>query len=190
MRYTRCIWVLFLIIIPSLVLAQEEPIVIIETTFGDITAELYPSSAPLAVENFLQYMKSGFYEGTIFHRVRKGTLIQGGGFTPGLQQKKPRPPIKNEAQNRIKNEKWTLAMARSGGIHTATAQFFINTNDNRDFDHRGMSVRAFGYAVFGKVIEGMDVVTSIENIKTTNRSRMRNVPSIPIVIKRVRLDQP
>ena len=114
-------------------------------------------------------------------------MIQGGAFTPGLQQKKAREPIKNEARNRVKNKKGTVAMARAGGINTATAQFFINTRDNRDCDHKGIDPRRFGYTVFGKVIEGMDVVELIENIKTTKRNGMRNVPSVPAVIKMVRL---
>ena len=166
---------------------EDDPVVVIETNLGNMTVELYPSSSPRAVANFLQYAEDGFYEGTIFHRVRKGTLVQGGGFSPGLQQKKPREPIKNEAQNRVKNEKWTVSAARSGGIHTATAQFFINTNDNRDFDHRGMGVNKYGYTVFGKVIDGMDVVTTIENIKTNKRGGLSNVPMVPVIIKAVRL---
>ncbi len=170
--------------------AAENPVVEITTNLGAFRAELYPDSSPLAVENFLEYAEDGFYEGMIFHRIRKGTLIQGGGFNWGLQQKKPRKPIKNEAQNRIKNEKWTLAVARSGGIHSGTAQFFINTNDNRDFDHSGMSVTKFGYAVFGKVIDGMDIVTAIENIKTTERGGMRDVPTVPVIITGVHLVEP
>ncbi len=167
--------------------AQENPVVVIETNFGDITAELYPKRAPLSVENFLKYAEDGFYSGTIFHRVQRGVIIQGGGLSPGLQQKKPRPPIKNEATNRLKNERGTLAMARSGGVHSATSQFFINVKNNRDFDHKNVSAREYGYAVFGKVIDGMDVVTTIQNIKTTKRNGMRNVPTVPVIIKNVRL---
>ena len=170
-----------------IVAAEDNPVVVVETNFGNFRVELFPSSSPIAVANFLEYVEDGFYEGTIFHRVRKGRMIQGGAFTPGLQQKKAREPIKNEARNRVKNKKGTVAMARMGGIHTATAQFFINTEDNREFDHKGMSPRAFGYTVFGKVIEGMDVVELIENIKTTKRNGMRNVPTVPVVIKTVRL---
>ena len=168
--------------------AEEHPVVIIETNLGNLKAELYPDRAPLAVSNFLQYAEEGFYEGTIFHRVRKGVLVQGGGFTPALQQKKPREAIRNEAQNRVKNEQWTLAAARSGGIHTATAQFFVNTNDNPQFDHKGMSHSKFGYAVFGKIIEGIEVVQTIEGLKTTKRGGMRDVPTIPVIIKSVRRD--
>lgn len=171
----------------AMVAAENNPVVVIETTFGDIEAELFPERSPLAVENFLQYVEDGFYEGTIFHRVRKGVLVQGGGFTPALQQKKPREPIRNEANNRVNNERWTLAAARSGGIHTTTAQFFINTADNRQFDHKGMTLNKFGYTVFGRVIQGSEVITAIESIKTTNRGGMRDVPSVPIVIKAVRL---
>jgi len=189
-RAIATLGLLSLVLVSNPVEAQDNPVVVIETNLGAITAELYPSSSPLAVENFLQYAEDGFYEGTIFHRIRKGTLIQGGGFNWGLQQKKPRDPIKNEAQNRIKNEKGTLAVARSGGIHSGTAQFFINTNDNRDFDHKGMSVTKFGYAVFGKVTEGMDIVDTIENIKTTNRGGLRDVPTVPVIITGVHLVEP
>ena len=167
--------------------ADDNPVVVVETNFGNFQIELFPSSSPIAVANFLEYVEDGFYEGTIFHRVRKGRMIQGGAFTPGLQQKKAKEPIKNEAMNRVKNKKGTVSMARTGGINTATAQFFINTENNREFDHKGMSPRAYGYAVFGKVIEGMDVVELIENIKTTKRNGMRNVPSVLVVIKTVRL---
>lgn len=169
------------------VLSQENPVVVIETNVGNITAELFVSRAPISVENFLKYAEDGFYEGTIFHRVEKGVLIQGGGFTPGLQRKKTRDPIENEARNGLKNERGTLAMARGGGVNSATSQFYINTGNNREFDHKGLSRTEFGYAVFGKVIDGTDVVSMIENIKTTKRNGMRDVPTIPIIIKTVRL---
>ena len=180
-------WVAVSWLTVTFAVAEENPVAVIETNFGDITVELYRERAPLTVENFLKYAREGFYEGTIFHRVQKGTLIQGGGFTPGLARKKPGPPIKNEALNHLKNERGTLAMARSGGIHSATCQFFINTGNNREFDHKGLSVREFGYAVFGRVIDGFDVVGTIENIKTTKRNGMRDVPTIPVIIKKVRL---
>jgi len=168
--------------------AEGNPVVVIETNFGDIKAELFPSKSPLTVENFLRYVEEGFYEGTIFHRVEKGSLIQGGSLTPALQQKKAHPPIKSEATNQLKNLKGTLAMARSGGIHSATAQFFINTRDNRQFDHHGMSVNKYGYTVFGRVVEGADVVETIEHLKTTKRNKMRHVPTVPVIIKKVRLE--
>ena len=180
-------WLIALTLAAASVAADDNPVVVVETNFGNFRVELFPSSSPIAVANFLEYVEDGFYEGTIFHRVMKGTMIQGGAFTPGLQQKKAREPIKNEARNRVKSKKGTVAMARAGGINTATAQFFINTRDNRDFDHKGIDPRRFGYTVFGKVIEGMDVVELIENIKTTKRNGMRNVPSVPAVIKMVRL---
>ena len=163
------------------------PRVRLTTTHGEIVVELNRAKAPITVANFLEYVEADFYQGTIFHRVKKGTMIQGGSFTPGLQQKKTREPIRNEARNRVKNRRGTIAMARGAGVDTATAQFFINTRDNRDFDHKGIEPRKFGYAVFGKVIEGMEVVKVIENIKTTKRNGMRNVPSVPVVIKTVRL---
>lgn len=166
-----------LMLAAAIVAAEGNPVVVVESNFGNIRIELLPSSSPISVANFLEYVEDGFYEGTVFHRVEKGVLIQGGGLTPGLQQKKAREPIKNEAMNRVKNEKGTVAMARAGGIHTSTAQFFINTRDNREYDHKGMSSSKFGYAVFGIVIEGMDVVELIENIKTTKRNGMRDVPS-------------
>jgi len=180
-------WLIALTLTAAIIAADDNPVVVIETNFGDIRVELLPSSSPLTVANFLEYVEADFYQGTIFHRVKKGTMIQGGSFTPGLQQKKTREPIKNEARNRVKNRKGTIAMARGAGVDTATAQFFINTRDNRDFDHKGIEPRKFGYAVFGKVIEGMEVVKVIENIKTTKRNGMRNVPSVPVVIKTVRL---
>jgi len=181
------LWLITLTLAAAIVAADDNPVVVVETNFGNIRIELLPSSSPISVANFLEYVKDGFYEGTIFHRVLKGTMIQGGGFTPGLQQKKAREPIKNEARNRVKNREGTVAMARTGGVNTATAQFFINTGDNREFDHKGMDPRKFGYTVFGRVIEGMDVVERIDNIKTTKRNGMRNVPSVHVVIMAVRL---
>jgi cyclophilin family peptidyl-prolyl cis-trans isomerase len=170
--------------------AAENPVAVIETNFGDITVELFPEIAPETVENFLQYARDGFYEGTVFHRVERNVLIQGGGFTPGLQRKKTREPIRNEARNVLKNDRGTLAMARGGGIHSATSQFFINLKNNPSFNHKGMSRDKYGYAVFGKVIEGFDVASTIGALKTTKRNGMRDVPTVPVVIKKVRIVGP
>lgn len=184
---TNLFTILSLFLVASGVFSQDNPVVVIETNLGNITVELFAARAPISVENFLTYAEEGFYEGTIFHRVQKGVLIQGGGFTPGLQQKKTRDPIENEARNGLKNERGTLAMARGAGVNSATSQFYINTGNNRDFDHKGLSRKEFGYAVFGKVVDGSDVVSTIENIKTTKRNGMRDVPTIPVIIKTVRL---
>lgn len=170
--------------------AADNPVAVIETNFGDITVELYSEIAPDTVENFLQYARDGFYEGTVFHRVERNVLIQGGGFTPGMQRKTTRPPIRNEARHILKNDRLTVAMARSGGVHSATSQFFINLKSNPAFDHKGTSSDNVGYAVFGKVVEGSDVVTTIGSLPTTKRNGMSDVPSVPVVIKKVRIVEP
>jgi cyclophilin family peptidyl-prolyl cis-trans isomerase len=167
--------------------APGNPVVIIETSVGDITAELYKDKAPRSVENFLAYVNDGFYSGTVFHRVIKGFMIQGGGLTADLSRKQTRAAIANEATNGLKNARGTLAMARTGEVNSATSQFFINTVDNRPLDHRGQTPDAFGYAVFGKVIAGMDVVDKIEATKTTTQGPYRDVPAQPIVINSVRV---
>jgi len=156
------------------------PIVVIETTLGDITIELLPSQAPKTVENFLEYVNSGFYGGTIFHRIVSGVMIQGGGLTPQLQRKPTRPPIKNEANEAIKNNRGTVAAARLAGVDTATAQFFINTGQNPSFDHTGFLPEQFGYAVFGRVVAGMDVVDKIDKLQVD----ARGVPKTLVMIKR------
>lgn len=146
---------------------------------GDIKVELYADRAPITVSNFLSYMRDGFYNGTIFHRVIPGFVIQGGGFTADMKPKPVRAPIKNEASNGLKNEVGTLSMARTSDIDSATSQFFINLNDNTFLDH---GVRDYGYAVFGRVIEGMDVVHRIAGVKTTTRGVHRDVPDVPVEI--------
>ena len=155
--------------------------VVVQTTVGDITIELYQDKAPVTVENFLGYVKAGFYAGTIFHRVVRGLVIQGGGLTPQLREKKTRPPIKNEASTFLRNIRGTVAAARMSGIDTATAQFFINTNDNYQFDHKGPFPDQFGYAVFGRVIEGMEIVDLIERVKVNGK----NVPQSLVMMTRV-----
>lgn len=147
--------------------------VILTTTHGDITVELFEDQAPLTVENFLAYVDEGFFDGTVFHRVIPGFMIQCGGLTEGLEQKKTRSPIKNEADNGLSNEPGTLAMARTQIVDSATAQFFINLSHNVFLDH---GTRDFGYAVFGKVTAGMDVVEQIAAVETGNRGMHQNVP--------------
>lgn len=164
------------------------PVVVIDTSAGTITAELYPDKAPKTVANFLGYVKSGYYSGTIFHRVIKGFMIQGGGLTANLSRKPPtQPPIVNEATNGLSNLRGTLAMARTGDIHSATSQFFINTVNNVRLDHTGETGDTFGYCVFGKVIDGMDVVDKIEGSTTSTLDNTPNVPVQTVTIKAIRL---
>ncbi|MFQ5791178.1 MAG: peptidylprolyl isomerase [Acidobacteriota bacterium] len=181
------VWVVMLLATALPTPAEDNPVIVIETTMGEITAELYPSRSPKTVENFLAYVKDGFYDGTIFHRVMRGFMIQGGGFTADMRKKPTRDPIRNEARNGLKNRIGTLAMARLPDIHSATSQFFINTADNRSLDHKGITADRYGYAVFGKVVEGMEVVRAIEKVKTTQRAGHGNVPVEPVVIKAIRL---
>ncbi len=157
--------------------------IVLHTNKGDITIELDFDNAPNSAANFLQYAKDGFYDGTIFHRVIDGFMIQGGGFTADMQQKKPGSPIDNEADNGLKNMTGTLAMARTGDPHSATCQFFINVNDNHFLNHRDKSPQGWGYAVFGKVSAGMDVVNSIKDVDTANAAGHQDVPVEPIVIE-------
>lgn len=164
---------------------QEEgkPVVVFSTTFGKIVIELYPDKAPLTVENFLAYVDAGFYDGTIFHRVVPGFVIQGGGFTENMRPKSTRAPIKNEADNGLNNGRGTLSMARTRDVNSATSQFFINLQDNVVLDH---GVRDFGYAVFAKVVTGMDVVDKIAAVRTANHGFYPDVPVTPIVIQSAR----
>jgi cyclophilin family peptidyl-prolyl cis-trans isomerase len=164
---------------------SKNPSVLMKTTLGDITIELDQLQAPISVKNFLDYVDAKFYDGTIFHRVIPGFMIQGGGFTPNMQQKATKGPIKNEAGNGIKNANGTIAMARTGIVDSATSQFFINVADNAQLNHRDESPAGFGYAVFGKVTSGMDVVKKIEATKTTARPPHQNVPETPVVIESV-----
>jgi peptidyl-prolyl cis-trans isomerase A (cyclophilin A) len=158
------------------------PVVVIKTSQGTIKAELWPDKAPGTVENFLRYVDEGHYDQTIFHRCIRGFMVQGGGYAPSMQRKQTREPIRNEADNGVKNVRGTLAMARTSVVHSATDEFFINTVDNRFLDH---GVRDFGYAVFGKVIEGMDVVDGIERAPVVGDPRDGR-PQKPVVIKSIR----
>lgn len=159
-------------------------VVILETTSGNIEITLNEKKAPISVKNFLSYVDEGFYNGTIFHRVINGFMIQGGGMDEKMKEKKTKDPIKNEAGNGLSNEAATVAMARTGVVDSATAQFFINVNDNTPLNHRDETASGFGYAVFGKVTKGMDVVNKIKMVKTANRGPHGDVPVENIVIKK------
>lgn len=168
--------------------AAANPQVVLVTNRGDITLELYADKAPKTVENFLAYARSGHYDGTIFHRVIPGFMIQGGGYTKNLEMKPTRAPIENEADNKVSNERGTIAMARKGDPHSATSQFFINLVDNYKLDHASdASGRTWGYAVFGRVTSGMEAVDAIAQAETTARSGHQNVPVEPVVIEEVRI---
>jgi len=173
-----------LALLPGLLLAN--PVVRLYTTAGPVTIELYEDKAPKSVANFLQYVDSGFYNGTQFHRVISGFMIQGGGFDQSGQRKATREPIQNEADNGLKNKRGTLAMARTSNPHSATAQFFINLVDNRNLDFTGKSTRGWGYTVFGAVTDGMNVVDNIARERTSsqrlNGMMARDVPEVPILI--------
>lgn len=160
--------------------AAKRTHVVLDTSFGQIELELADDKAPISTQNFLGYVDSGFYSNTIFHRVIPGFMVQGGGFTREMNQKSTRDPIKNEAQNGLKNVRGTIAMARTSSVNSATSQFFINTNDNEMLDN---GVRDYGYAVFGKVTKGMEVVDQIVNARTATQKGMQNVPIDPILIK-------
>ncbi len=177
--------------------AADNPVVVVETSLGDFKVELFEDKAPVTVKNFLGYVDDKFYDGTIFHRVigkensERDFMIQGGGFEPGMKQKKAKAPIKNEASNGLQNKRGTLAMARTSVVDSATAQFFVNVADNNFLDHRGTNPRDFGYAVFGQVVEGMDVVDKIKAVKTGTTKDADGVPhsDVPtedVVIKSIR----
>ena len=157
--------------------------IIFNTNHGPISIELNSEKAPKSAENFLQYAKEGFYNGTIFHRVIDGFMIQGGGFEPGMSQKANHDPIDNEADNGLSNLTGTLAMARTAEPHSATSQFFINVSDNFFLDHRGKTAQGWGYAVFGKVVDGMDVMNKIKSCQTTSRAGHQDVPVDDIIIE-------
>jgi len=165
---------------------KNHPQVLIETNYGSIIVELYPEKAPETVKNFLQYVNEGFYNGTIFHRVIPNFMIQGGGYTEDMQKKITHAPIHNEADNGLRNRIGTIAMARTSDPHSATAQFFINVANNTFLDFREKTSRAYGYAVFGRVIKGMKVVNKIRQVKTGFKDGMKDVPINPVMIIKAR----
>lgn len=175
------------ILAPTAVMAQsaEKPRFKVTTNQGVIILELDAKKAPETTKNFQRYVKSGHYNGTIFHRVIPGFMIQGGGFKPGMNQKSSGRPIQNEADNGLQNDTGTIAMARTSDPHSATAQFFINVSDNDFLNHTRKSARGWGYAVFGKVVDGMDVVRKIERVATRTKGRFANVPSTDVVIEKL-----
>jgi peptidyl-prolyl cis-trans isomerase B (cyclophilin B) len=156
----------------------------LHTNFGTIVLELDAAKAPETVQNFLAYVEAGHYDNTIFHRVIDGFMIQGGGFEPGMQQKPTNAPIQNEAANGLKNDRYTIAMARTGDPHSATAQFFINVKDNAFLNHTAPSGQGWGYCVFGKVVEGMDVVDKIKGVRTGSKGFHQDVPLEDVVIQK------
>ena len=164
----------------------KNPMVVLQTNHGDITLELFAKEAPLSVKNFLGYVRDGFYDGTTFHRVVKGFVLQAGGINDEMDQKKQKAPIENEATNGLKNLRGTLSMARTSDISSGTSHFFINLVDNKPLDHRGMAPAEYGYAVFGKVADdaSMKVVDEIAKVKVTTKGMFQNVPSEPVVIEK------
>lgn len=167
--------------------AADAPRVLLKTNMGDIVLELNQDRAPKTVDNFLQYVKSGQYNGTIFHRVIADFMIQGGGFDKDMREKATRAPIQNEAQNGLKNDIYTIAMARTGNPHSATAQFFINTQTNNMLNYPGQD--GWGYTVFGKVVKGTEVVNKIKQVNTGNRGPHQNVPVQPVIIESATITQ-
>ena len=177
---------LFLMVLACNSSVSAGTLVVIDTNYGEIKLELDEQKAPISVKNFLAYADKGHYNGTIFHRVIKDFMIQGGGMTEDLTPKPTDAQIKNEASNGLKNLRGTIAMARTNVVDSATSQFFINTKDNAFLDHRDTSAQGYGYAVFGKVVAGMDVVDKIGNAPTGMRNRFRDVPVETVTIKSVR----
>ena len=186
--------VLILAIIAGTSMGQESavfnPQVVMETSKGEIVLELYPDKAPLTVKNFLDYIDAGFYSGTVFHRVIPGFMLQGGGFSRDMQKKSTLMPVKNEAFNGLKNDRGTIAMARTQDPHSASSQFFINTVDNAFLNYKSQTTAGWGYAVFGKVIKGMEVVDAISKVQTGTQGRFRDVPKTPVEIIKVRRAAP
>jgi len=166
---------------------EQNPMVLMETSMGNVTIELFRDKAPISVRNFLSYVKDGFYDGLVFHRVIKEFMIQGGGMDSSLTPKKTRFAIKNEAANGLSNKRGTLAMARTNVVDSATSQFFINVVDNAFLDYRGKTPELFGYAVFGQVVEGMETVDAIRQVKTGSRMGHSDVPMEPVVINTIKV---
>jgi cyclophilin family peptidyl-prolyl cis-trans isomerase len=184
----RILWTCLLLTMLATAMAQAEgknPMVLISTSMGDIKVELDEQKAPVTVKNFLSYVNDKYYDGTIFHRVIPNFMIQGGGMDKDMKEKATKAPIKNEAGNGLKNTVGTIAMARTGVVDSATAQFFINVKDNAFLDHKDETPAGFGYAVFGKVVDGIDVVHKIEHVATGNKGMHQNVPVEAVVIKSI-----
>lgn len=175
----------FVLLLPNGAMAKKEnPVVELHTGKGMIVIELDQEKAPITSENFVRYVRDGFYDGTIFHRVIRNFMIQGGGMTPDMKEKDTREPIRNEADNGLPNVKYSIAMARTNDPHSASAQFFINTKDNAFLNHKAPAGAAWGYCVFGKVIEGMDVVEAIEAVPTHSAGFHDDVPVEPVLIEK------
>jgi peptidyl-prolyl cis-trans isomerase B (cyclophilin B) len=166
---------------------EVSPRVLLSTSHGDITLELDRQKAPLTTENFLSYVDSGHFDGTIFHRVIPGFMIQGGGFAEDMRQRPTNPPVANEADNGLKNDRGTIAMARTSDPHSASSQFFINLTDNDFLNHKAKNPQGWGYAVFGRVVEGMDVVDDIAQVPTGKSGPHSDVPKEPVLIERISL---
>jgi cyclophilin family peptidyl-prolyl cis-trans isomerase len=167
--------------------AGTNPMVEMRTSLGTMKIELYPDKAPKTVENFLQYVRDGFYDGTVFHRVISGFMIQGGGFSPDMTEKETRAPIENEASNGLKNVRGSIAMARTPDPHSASSQFFINTVDNPMLDFTAETMEGYGYAVFGQVVEGLETLDAIKKVATGSRGGHDDVPMDPVLIESVRV---
>ena len=187
----RLLLCLVFAVVSAVAVAEEAPVgnpaVVLDTSLGSITLELFADAAPASTKNFLGYVERGFYDGTVFHRVIPGFMIQGGGFTDDMVRKPTRDPITNEADNGRVNQRGTLAMARTSDPHSATAQFFINVVDNDFLNHSGKTPRGWGYAVFGRVTAGMDVVDAIAAVQTGRANGMSDVPLEPVIIRKAQL---
>lgn len=170
-------------------MADKNPVVLMSTSMGDIRIELDAVKAPITTKNFVDYVSAGHYDGLIFHRVIPGFMIQGGGMDDKMNEKSNNAPIKNEAANGLKNDVGTLAMARTNVVDSATSQFFINVKNNDFLNHRSTAAAEFGYAVFGKVIDGMDVVRGIEKVPTGNKGHHQDVPMQPVTINSAKLEK-
>ena len=185
----RALLFILLVMLTSTVMAQDNPVVIMDTNKGVIKIELWADKAPITVENFLRYTDNGFFDGLIFHRVIPGFMVQGGGFSPDMVQKSTYDAIKNEARSDVPNTRGTLAMARTNVVDSATSQFFINHADNGNLNHTSETASGFGYAVFGTVTEGMDVVDEIARVATGSVRGMQNVPLEAVVINSVKREE-
>ncbi|HJV34294.1 peptidylprolyl isomerase [Geomonas sp.] len=185
LKRALCVLLLLVCMGGTALAAGKNPTVVMETNFGKVTIELFEKEAPISVKNFLSYASSGFYNGTIFHRVIRGFMIQGGGFTKDFSVKPTNAPIKNEAGNGLKNDRGTVAMARTGVVDSATSQFFINVMNNDFLNHRSEDPSSYGYAVFGKVTSGMEVVDKIARTPTGFSKGMADVPTTPVIIEKI-----